>query len=119
MLTRGLAICHSPFGICLGNSPLAGFAVWRVHGFRLGRAPLPQEDRPDDHGRQREELAVPGLKRLEPEALRDRGTEEMNLWLSVRRLLAVVRDQAARGVHAERHQEEEHERETEGVFVQP
>src|SRR4051812_20143048 len=44
-----------------------GFPGGRVDRLRFGRAALSQEDGERDHGRQGEELALPILKRLEPE----------------------------------------------------
>src|SRR5688572_14688522 len=103
------------------RSPLlgAGLVVGTIDGLRFRGTPLAEEDREDDHRGDREELALPVLKGLEPEA-RGPGILEwrQDSELTVRSLLLVVVDRAGHSVECNTDEKNQEEGEREGVLVQ-
>src|SRR4026207_1555774 len=85
----------------------------RVHRFGLWRPSLSQIHRQPDHRGNRQELALPILKRLEPEFRRRQVVGESGTWLMMRRLVGGTCRKAAERVYHPCNQEEQHERQAE------
>src|SRR4029453_11706458 len=107
-----------PPGGPIVEASAAGGVVRGRDRFRFRGAPLSEEyrehhDAPDGH-----ELALPVLKRLEPEGGCRHELHGAYRWLPVRHLLSAVLSRTSQGVQHEREHEEERECDPQGILVE-
>src|SRR6187397_2717880 len=84
--------------------------MWRGHLLRLRRISLSQPNRQQHHGADGKKLALPVLKRLEPEARRRQILAHRSGGFTVQASLLVVVTQAAVCVPAKRNRKQQKER---------